>query len=180
MCECAQEDKVPQGGQACSQHRFEWKCQLALECGQDDRNTPLGVQHLATDLQTRNNLEDDGMEYLHWRRSSSKSTFISSGMEDYDLVEKQKEVHGGCANVSRWKQKWRFHTRGFMWDTPVATGTGGHDWKQKLTRCPSRKEDRDCAPHEDDEAADDTVREETWRYPQQRAERSRPHGARGH
>ena len=35
-----------------------------------------------------------------------------------------------------------------------------------------------CSRHEDDDAADGTFGEETWRHPQQRAERSRPHGAR--
>ena len=30
------------------------RVELALECGQDDKTTPLGVPNLATDLQTQN------------------------------------------------------------------------------------------------------------------------------
>ena len=46
------------------------------------------------------------------------------------------------ANVTRWKHKFGFHSRGTQQDTPMAKWAGERkDWKQVVTQGASRKED---------------------------------------
>ena len=81
--------------------------------------------------------------------------------DDYDLVELQK-----CL-----QDEGPFRERLKMGSACGKMGTED-DWIQKLIRDPASEGRRDYSPHEDDEAADGTFREETRRHPQQRAEGS--------
>ena len=133
---------MPQDSQSCFLHGSEWQCQLVLECRQNDKHPPTGIKHLATDLQTltigrrrlggmgnsgqlnkdetpndgpdkcRTNLERDDLGHPRRRVSSYESTPFSSGMEDYDMVEKEKCLGDDPTNATRWKHKFGFHRGG--------------------------------------------------------------------
>ena len=63
-------------------------------------------------------------------------------MEDNDMKETSYawSMWVERLNVTRWRHKWGFHTRGVMWDTPLAKWAGnGDDRFQKINNAPPAK-----------------------------------------